>query len=105
LGVAGSEPLYAIRIDRRRNEVVVGPRASLGRTRVTARAGRLYVPVDRVEAKLRYRSPGSPARVVQAGRGVRLALDEPAYGVAAGQSAVLYDGDAVVGAGTITATR
>jgi tRNA-specific 2-thiouridylase len=105
LGVAGREPLYAIRTDQRRNEVVVGPRASLARTRVTARAGRLFVPVERVEAKLRYRSPGSPARVVRAGRGVSRALDEPAYGVAAGQTAVLYDGDAVVGAGTITAAR
>jgi tRNA-specific 2-thiouridylase len=34
-------------------------------------------------------------------RGFRLELDEPAYGVAPGQTAVLYDGDAVVGAGTV----
>jgi tRNA-specific 2-thiouridylase len=33
--------------------------------------------------------------------GFRLRLHEPAYGVAPGQAAVLYDGDAVVGAGTI----
>ena len=33
--------------------------------------------------------------------GFQLTLDEPAYGVAAGQTAVLYDGDAVVGAGVI----
>ncbi|MGZ4348795.1 MAG: aminomethyltransferase beta-barrel domain-containing protein [Gaiellaceae bacterium] len=29
-------------------------------------------------------------------------LDEPAYGVARGQAAVLYDGDAVVGSGLVT---
>jgi len=34
-------------------------------------------------------------------RGRRLELDEPAFGVARGQFAVLYDGDAVVGAGAI----
>ena len=34
-------------------------------------------------------------------RGFGLRLDEPAYGVAPGQTAVLYDGDAVVGAGTV----
>ena len=39
----------------------------------------------------------------QTARGFRLALDEPAYGVATGQAAVLYDEDVVVGAGLITA--
>jgi tRNA U34 2-thiouridine synthase MnmA/TrmU len=33
--------------------------------------------------------------------GFRVSLDSPAYGVAAGQAAVLYDGGAVVGSGTI----
>jgi tRNA U34 2-thiouridine synthase MnmA/TrmU len=32
-------------------------------------------------------------------------LDEPAYGVAVGQAAVLYDGDAVVGYGLIAAAQ
>jgi tRNA U34 2-thiouridine synthase MnmA/TrmU len=31
-------------------------------------------------------------------------LDEPAYGVAAGQAAVLYDRDVVVGAGRVTSS-
>jgi tRNA U34 2-thiouridine synthase MnmA/TrmU len=57
-----------------------------------------------VDAKLRYRSPASPASVVSAGRGFRLELDAPAYGVAVGQAAVLDEGDAVVGAGIISAT-
>ena len=34
--------------------------------------------------------------------GFHLQLDEPAYGVAAGQAAVLYEGDAVVGCGVVT---
>jgi tRNA-specific 2-thiouridylase len=37
-------------------------------------------------------------------RGFRLALDEPAYGVAPGQAAVLYDGDVVVGSGLVTSS-
>jgi tRNA-specific 2-thiouridylase len=35
------------------------------------------------------------------GDGFVLELDEPAFGVAPGQAAVLYDGDTVVGAGLI----
>ena len=50
------EPLYVLGTRPAANAVVVGPRASLARRRSRAR-GRLYVEVERVEAKLRYRSP------------------------------------------------
>src|SRR5207248_767980 len=56
LGVASGTPLYVTRTDAAANAVVVGPRESLARRRVEAR-GRLYVPVQRADAKLRYRSP------------------------------------------------
>ena len=101
IGVAAAEPLYALATDAAANAVVVGPRSSLARTRVTAR-GRLHAPVTDVTAKLRYRSPGVPARVEATATGFRLRLAEPAYGVARGQAAVLYDGDVVVGAGLVT---
>jgi tRNA-uridine 2-sulfurtransferase len=101
LGVATGEPVYALRTEPATNTVVVGPRESLGRRRVSAR-GRLHVPVDRVEAKLRYRSPALPACVEPTGSGFRLKLESPAFGVAAGQAAVLYEGDAVVGAGVVS---
>jgi tRNA-specific 2-thiouridylase len=104
LGVVAPEPLYVLGTRPAANAVVVGPRASLARTHVTAR-GRLYAETERVEAKLRYRSPAVPARVEAGGSGFRLELDEPAYGVAAGQAAVLYDGDTVVGYGLITASH
>ena len=101
LGVAAAEPLYAVSTDARTNTVVVGPKSSLARTRVAAK-GRLFVPAGRVTAKLRYRSPAVAATVEQTASGFRLTLDEPAYGVARGQAAVLYDGDVVVGSGLVT---
>jgi tRNA-specific 2-thiouridylase len=100
LGVAAAEPLYALRTEPATNRVVVGPRHALATRDVTAR-GRLYAPIRRAEVKLRYRSPAVPADVVAAADGFRLRLDEPAYGVAPGQAAVLYDRDVVIGAGTI----
>lgn len=102
LGVSAPEPLYAIRSDRRTNTVVVGPRASLARTSLEA-SGNLYAAVERVEAKLRYRSDAVPANVQPTGNGFRLELDRPVYGVAPGQAAVLYEEDVVVGAGLIQA--
>jgi len=103
LGVAAAtpEPLYALRADPATNTLVVGPRGSLAVDEISA-AGRLHVPLDRADAKIRHRSPVAPAAVRLTAGGFRLRLDHPAYGVATGQIAALYEGDAVVGAGTIT---
>ena len=101
LGVSASEPLYAVSTSARTNTVVVGPKESLARTRVAAN-GRLHLPIGRVTAKLRYRSPAVAATVIPTATGFQLTLDEPAYGVARGQAAVLYDGDVVVGSGLVT---
>jgi tRNA-uridine 2-sulfurtransferase len=104
LGLAAPEPLYVIGNRPAANAVVVGPREALARTTVDVR-GRLRTDVTRVEAKLRYRSPAVDATVEPTARGFRLLLEEPAYGVAPGQAAVLYDGDLVVGQGTITSAH
>jgi tRNA-specific 2-thiouridylase len=42
------------------------------------------------------------ATVTALGRGWSIGLDSPAQGVAAGQAAVLYDGDVVLGSATVT---
>jgi tRNA-specific 2-thiouridylase len=100
LGVAAPEPLYVLRTNPRANRVIVGTRESLAVETVSAR-GRLYVQVNRADVKWRYRSPAVPAAVEETEHGFRLALDQPAYGVAAGQAAVLYEDDVVVGAGLL----
>jgi tRNA-uridine 2-sulfurtransferase len=100
LGVAAGEPLYVLRTDPGANTVVVGPRASLAVETISAR-GRLYVLVKRAEVKWRYQSPAVPAAVEETEQGFRLELDTPAYGVAPGQAAVLYEDGVVVGAGLL----
>ena len=103
LGLATGSPAYAIRSDAHANTLVVGPREALARRTVTA-AGTLFASVTRGDAKLRYRSPAVGATVEPTRDGFRLRLDEPAYGVAVGQTAVVYEGDVVVGAGTIASS-
>jgi tRNA-specific 2-thiouridylase len=100
IGVASSGPLYAVRGEPGTGTLVVGPRSSLATTRIAAR-GRMYLPVDEVEAKLRHRAAPIAARVTRSRGGFTLELAEPADAVAPGQVAVLYDGDVVVGAGVI----
>jgi tRNA-specific 2-thiouridylase len=101
IGVSAERPLYVLDANAATNTVVVGPRDALARTRVHAR-GRMYVDVSRADAKLRYRSPAVAASVTPTAAGFSLELEEPAFGVARGQAAVLYEGDAVVGCGTIS---
>ena len=104
LGVAAAEPLYALETNARANTVVVGPRASLARrTRDRARPALRSGRTRRGEAPLPLAGGGGD--VEETASGFRLRLDEPAYGVARGQAAVLYDGDVVVGSGLVTSAR
>ena len=104
LGVSSGRALYVLDTDRGSNTVVVGPRESLAITQVEAE-GPLYVAVDRARVKLRHRADPVPARVARSNGGFALELEEPAYAVARGQVAALYDDDAVVGAGVVTDAR
>ena len=102
LGVNGGRALYVLRTEAATNTVVVGSRDELAVTSIEAR-GRLYVPVAEAEVKVRHRSAPVGASVSETHDGFTLELAEPAYGVARGQFAVLYDEGAVVGAGAIAA--
>jgi tRNA-specific 2-thiouridylase len=101
LGLGGGEALYVVRTEPESGRVVVGRREALARSSVRVAPGAVYIPAARVQAKLRYRQAPVWATVHPGNGGFTLDLDQPVEGVAPGQAAVLYDGDAVVGAGTI----
>jgi tRNA-specific 2-thiouridylase len=67
-----------------------------------------FIPFDElrtpmnVTVKIRYRSPLVPAAIEPLGAGrIRVLFDKTVTGVCPGQAAVFYDGDIVVGGGTI----
>ena len=105
LGVAGSVPLYVLRLDPANRRVVVGPRESLGAKEVPLRAvnwlGRAATGALRASVKLRSAQPPVPATLFLDGECGAAVLDEPAFGVAPGQACVVYDGDRVLGGGWI----
>ena len=109
LGVAAPTPRYVLRVEPAANQVVVGERGDLAvRTveleRPSATNGQGLRP-GRAAARLRAHGDEIGCLVVPDGDGrVRLELDEPVHGVAPGQAGVLYDGDLVLGGGTIAAT-
>jgi tRNA-uridine 2-sulfurtransferase len=106
LGISAAEPQYVLKKDPERARVTIGPRAALRADRVHLRGARLERAAARARAvKLRYRSRPIACRVTGAPEGgsgaLTLHLATPAAGVAPGQTAVLYDGDVVIGTGTI----
>lgn len=110
IGVGAPEPLYVLATEAESNRIVVGPREELATTRVRVRDARLHREGRRVDrVKLRYRSKPIECRLEGELNGpgsyqeLTVALAEPAYGVAPGQTACLMDGDLVLGRGTIAA--
>ncbi len=105
LGVAFGEPRYVVGMDPATATVTIGTRGDLlvGGCRV---AGMTFVaghpPAgDAVAVKIRYRATPVPARLRPDGSEWEITFDEPLAAVAPGQAAVLYDGDEVLGGGTI----
>ena len=103
IGIAASEPLYVVKIDVPRNELVVGKRDELyGRSFIAT--GVNWVAIDppdepvRASVRIRYRAIEAAATItpLEAGR-VRVEFDEPQAAITPGQAAVFYDGDVVVG--------
>ncbi len=109
LGIAAPTPRYVLRIEPAANQVVVGERGDLAvRTVELEAAGATDgrgLRAGRALARLRAHGAEVGCRAVPLDDSrVRLELDEPVLGVAAGQAGVLYDGDLVLGGGTIAAT-
>jgi len=109
LGISNEAPLYVCGIEPAENRVVLGgPEALLSRTLEANDfnwiAGRAPDGPLRARAKVRYRQPEQPATVTPTGPdSVRVVFDEAQRAITPGQIVVLYDGDIVLGGGTITA--
>lgn len=95
-------------VAKRGSDVIVGPNEALFSRRVRVE-GLNWIPFDvppeglRAQAKLRYTPQTAPCVVHLTEGGAELVFDEPQRAVTPGQAAVLYDGDVVLGGGTITA--
>ncbi len=108
IGVSAPEPLYVLATDAAANTVTVGTREELETRSVRIRDAVLHRDGTRVDSvRLRYHSRALPASVGEAGRGrheaLEVALGEEFAGVSPGQTAVLMEGETIVGHGTIAA--
>ena len=107
LGLAAGSRVYVLEKDMARGTVTVGPEEALYRSSLTASGFHwLSIPEPkepiRVSARTRYRQRefAAAAQPLPGGR-LRLLFDEPQRAVTPGQAVVLYDGELVLGGGTI----
>ena len=108
LGLAMGAPVYVCAKDMQRNTVTVGPGEALFSPALLAGDWNWYpfptltAPM-RVTVKTRHSQFEQPATVYPEENGfARVVFDAPQRAVTPGQAVVLYDGDMVVGGGTIT---
>ncbi len=107
LGISLGKPAYVVSKDAAANTVILGGEADLYTRSLTAydvnliSVEKLDAPM-RITAKTRYSQNETPALLTKLENGeYRVDFDEPQRAVTSGQSAVFYDGDIVVGGGTI----
>ncbi len=108
LGIAMGHPVYVTHIDAVKNQIVIGDKTDLLKNGLEAdQANWIAVSeaplLQTFEARIRYKDPGYPCRIESA-RGSRFSLRfiEPRPAITPGQSAVIYDGEFVIGGGIIT---
>jgi len=112
LGINGRDPRYVVAIDPGRNAVIVGGERDLLCEELTA-AGLNWIAIDgldaarRVTARVRHAARDVEATVRPGTRDGEIVVRfaQPQRAPAPGQAVVLYDGDLVLGGGTITAVR
>ena len=100
------EPRYVVRLEADSNRVVVGPESALyaGETWVSGVnyvSGEALVEGTLVSVKIRYKSYEAAATLHPRRGGVLVRFLEPQRAVTPGQAAVFYDGDTLLGGGTI----
>jgi len=110
LGIFSREPMYVIRIDAERNALVVGPKEATytSNVRIEDVSWTCDEPsAGKSEVHVQIRSMHRAARAIMDSRGggdVYIEFADAQRAVTPGQTAALYRGDLLIGAGTISGT-
>lgn len=107
LGIATGERVYVVDIDTENNAVIIGPEEAIWGTELIASENNFILcekitgPTE-LEAQVRYNSKPSPAIIEPWGEGqMKITFKYPQRSITPGQAVVYYQGDYLVGGGTI----
>ncbi|MGD9345960.1 MAG: tRNA 2-thiouridine(34) synthase MnmA [Candidatus Aminicenantes bacterium] len=107
LGIAATHPLYVIAIDAVKNEVIAGPndllyKKDLVADRINWISGTTLESPIAAKARVRYKHKEVKALLTPFDSGkIRVEFEEPQRAITPGQAVVFYEGDVVLGGGTI----
>lgn len=117
LGIAYKEPLYVIKLNKEKNEVIVGTEKELYSSELWANELNFLVNINslknisdlpnkekqeiEIEAKIRYRSKPAKATLTIENNIAKVKFIEPQRAITPGQSVVFYLNDIVLGGGKI----
>jgi tRNA-specific 2-thiouridylase len=110
LGLAAPAPLYVIGKDAKTNVIIAGESAELFSDRLVAReinwiAFETLTGTLRLSARTRYSMQEQPCTVSPLDENhASVVFDSPQRAITPGQSVVFYDGDTIIGGGTIQLT-
>jgi len=108
LGIATGRRLFVLRLDPVSNTVIVGSEDNLLASRLKANnlsfVGERPQRALTVKAKIRFRSPDVSAVLNILDEGAEVLFDQPQRAIAPGQAVVFYQGDELLGGGTIEAS-
>lgn len=107
VGVSYSEPLFVINKDINSNKLIMGKAQQLCRKKLTANEVN-FIPFDKLESPLkctaqtRYHQKDAECTIYPEENGrVTVEFEQPHKAISKGQAVVFYDGDYVIGGGTI----
>lgn len=107
LRIASPDPYYVVKIDVPNNTIYAGRKEEAVIRVVQVEQMHWLVPargdVFRATVKVRSMMEDRPASITLSGGAATVLFDEPLWPPSPGQSAVIYDGDTVMGGGIITA--
>jgi tRNA-specific 2-thiouridylase len=105
LGIARGYPVYITKIDSRNNQITLGKKEDAFRKEFTIKQPhfilRLLKKNIELKVRIRYNHKENLAELTPRGKRIRVKFKKPQFAITPGQSAVFYDGDAVIGGGII----
>ena len=106
IGVSYQEPLYVIKLNSQKNEVVVGTEKELYSKELTAKNLNFLVDINlqgeiEIQAKVRYRANPAKATLKVKGNFAKVIFEQEQRAITPGQSVVFYMDDIVLGGGKI----
>ena len=106
LGISNKTPLYVIGFNKEENELIVGEENELYKKEfiVSDNNWLVFDKLDKeliVDVKTRYSSKAYKAKIIPNETNVKVIYEEPQKSITAGQSAVFYINDIVIGGGKI----